>query len=271
MLFSGRAAAGITQIVYGPGCPIAGGDGLWTEVDGIFRVNGRPVPGNPDQPPTPIPQYPSFFPFYAVDPVSTTRGFTAFTTTFIPGWENNNAAIVAIPQTSFLLQEDFGHGVATMQFHFRASFLTDALGLPDGAIEAAYTVFGHLFDDPASFAHFEMRFHFYDNGDLMTFKPLTLYYDTGDAGVPPGSDFVQPLSASRSLPAVPGGDIFTVDGTLVFAMDPAELRLGNDNSGGGAAPAASANPEPSTLVLLALGTLGLLSCGWRRRRGRRVN
>ena len=26
-------------------------------------------------------------------------------------------------------------------------------------------------------------------------------------------------------------------------------------------------PEPSTLVLLAVGTLGLLTCGWRRRKG----
>jgi hypothetical protein len=265
MLFADRATAGITALVYGPGCPIPGGDGLWNEVDGRFRVNGLPVPGNPDQPPTPIPQYPAFFPFYANDPASTTRGFTAFTTTFIPNWDNNNAAILAIPQSSFLLQQDFGHGVATMDFHFRASFLTDDQGLPAGAIEAAYTVFGHLFDDPASFAHFDMIFHFYDNGELMRFQSLRLYYDTQDAGVPPGSDFVEPLYAARFLQDVPGGDIFTVDGTLEFAMDPAELRLGPDEPGGGAGGAASANPEPSTLVLLTLGVLGLLAYGWPRR------
>lgn len=67
-----------------------------------------------------------------------------------------------------------------------------------------------------------------------------------------GGAFSTPLFSSGSLAATPAGDgILSLDGYMWLAGEPSDI---------------TATPEPSTLVLLAVSTIGLLAYGWRRRR-----
>ena len=66
-----------------------------------------------------------------------------------------------------------------------------------------------------------------------------------------GGAFSTPLFSSGSLAATPAGDgILSLDRYMWLAGEPSDI---------------TATPEPSTLVLLAVSTIGLLAYGWRRR------
>lgn len=186
-----------------------------------------------------------------------TTGFMAISQRFSP-----LAAQVFIPNspfatsTTFLSQTETGpSGLASMKADFSVTFGLDAVGLPVTAPFIAYDLVGIVGTGPGGLASFDVEISYTNSVLPGVLEKLEIHF----LKTTPGPIFTTVTDAGL-LPVLPPSSTLTLAGFFEIKVD--------DSAGPGSTEldVFLAVPEPSSIALGVLASLGLAGCAWRRRK-----
>ena len=167
--------------------------------------------------------------------------------------------VYALNFNSVTLNQAVGNtGYATLAFTFNAEFQLDSLGLPSQAtLFPNFNVNGTVQSSSGSYASVKGYINYTGITSAGTIGVLdTVTYNS--VWNTPGafSGTATGTAMNGFTPTLVGGTTLTLDGIIIFTVDPAEIN----------AQSVQSVPEPSSFALLCLGTGGLAIGAIRHRR-----
>lgn len=164
-----------------------------------------------------------------------TSTFTAIVGGFvIANSANINSTFIAVPQTSFLLQEAGAVGVAFTQLNFSIDYTVNAAGVAGGNQRAQFRAFGRVL--AGGYARFQSHFNYWDVATGNFLGGLNL--DTGVINA--AGNFNVPLQDNQFVNGIAGAGTVRINGWAKWEGDPMEISV-------------ETVPEPSGFAAAALG------------------
>ncbi len=171
-----------------------------------------------------------------------TSTFTAITGGFfVANAARVSSTFIAVPQTSFLVQEAGAVGVAFTQLNFSIDYNVNAAGVLGANQTARYRAFGNVL--AGGFARYQAQFTYWDVGANVQLGQLSL--DTGNINA--AGAFNRNLVDNQFVNGMAGAGTLRINGFMKWEGDPMEIHVDSDPV-----------PEPATLAAFGLGLVALL-------------